>query len=253
MDIATIIGLVLALGMILASIFMGTGIGAFIDVPSIVLVGGGSVAALLISFPLPTVIGAIKVFMKTMFGASPNPQELIDQIVELAVKARKESILALENVQIENPFLAKGIRLVVDGTAPNLVKDILDTEIKFMKQRHQSGQTIFGTLAAMAPAFGMIGTLIGLVQMLKNLSDPSAIGPSMAVALLTTFYGAVIANVFGVPIKTKLEQKSQEEALIMEIIKQGVISIMEGDNPMIVRNKLEAFLSPAMRKPPEEQ
>ena len=253
MDIATIIGIVLAIGMILASIFMGTGIGAFIDIPSIVLVGGGTAAALLIAFPLPTVIGAIKVFMKTMFGAPPNPQELIDQIVELAVKARKESILALENVQIDNPFLAKGIRLVVDGTAPNLVKEILDTEIKFMKQRHQAGQTIFGTVAAMAPAFGMIGTLIGLVQMLKNLSDPSAIGPSMAVALLTTFYGAVIANVFGVPVKTKLEQKSQEEAIIMEIIKQGVISIMEGDNPMIVRNKLEAFLSPALRKPAEEK
>ena len=253
MDIATVIGIVLAFGLILTSIIMGTGLGAFIDIPSIIIVIGGTIASLLISYPLPTVIGAIKVFMKSIFGAPPNPQELIEQIVELAVKARKESILALENVQIENPFLAKGIRLVVDGTAPNLVKDIMNTEIKFMKQRHQAGQTIFGTVAAMAPAFGMIGTLIGLVQMLQNLSDPSAIGPSMAVALLTTFYGALLANIFGVPIKTKLEQKSQEEAVIMEIITQGVISIMEGDNPMIVRNKLEAFLSPAMRKPPEEQ
>jgi len=253
MDIATVIGIVLAFGLILASIIMGTGLGAFIDIPSIIIVIGGTIASLLIAFPLPTVIGAIKVFLKSILGAPPNPQELIEQIVELAVKARKESILALENVQIENQFLAKGIRLVVDGTAPNLVKDILDTEIKFMKQRHQSGQVIFGTVAAMAPAFGMIGTLIGLVQMLQNLSDPSAIGPSMAVALLTTFYGALLANIFGVPIKTKLEQKSQEEAIVMEIIKQGVISIMEGDNPMIVRNKLEAFLAPAMRKPPEEQ
>ena len=253
MDIATVIGIVLAIGLILTSIIMGTGLGAFIDIPSIIIVIGGTIASLLIAFPLPTVIGAIKVFMKSIFGAPPNPQELIEQIVELAVKARKESILALENVQIENPFLAKGIRLVVDGTAPNLVKDIMNTEIKFMKQRHQAGQTIFGTVAAMAPAFGMIGTLIGLVQMLQNLSDPSAIGPSMAVALLTTFYGALLANIFGVPIKTKLEQKSQEEAVIMEIITQGVISIMEGDNPLIVRNKLEAFLSPAMRKPPEEQ
>ncbi len=252
MDIATIIGIVMAFGLILTSIIMGTGLGAFIDIPSIIIVIGGTIASLLIAFPLPTVIGAIKVFLKSIFGAPPKPQDLIDEIVELALKARKESILALENVQIENQFLAKGIRLVVDGTAPNLVKDILETEIKFMKQRHQAGQTIFGTVAAMAPAFGMIGTLIGLVQMLQNLSDPSAIGPSMAVALLTTFYGALIANVFGVPVKTKLEQKSQEEAIIMEIIKQGVISIMEGDNPMIVRNKLEAFLSPGMRKPAEE-
>ena len=253
MDIATIIGIVMAFGLIFASIMMGTGIKTFIDIPSVIIVIGGTVATLLIAFPLGTVIGAIKVFLKSIFGAPPNPQELIDQIVELAIKARKESILALENVQIDNQFLAKGIRLVVDGNAPNLVKDILDTEIKFMKQRHQAGQTIFGTVAAMAPAFGMIGTLIGLVQMLKNLSDPSAIGPSMAVALLTTFYGALIANILGVPVKTKLEQKSQEEAIIMEIIKQGVISIMEGDNPMIVRNKLEAFLSPAMRKPAEEK
>ncbi len=252
MDIATVIGIVMAFGLILTSIIMGTGLAAFIDIPSIIIVIGGTIASLLIAFPLPTVIGAIKVFLKSIFGAPPKPQELIEQIVELAVKARKESILALENVQIENQFLAKGIRLVVDGTAPNLVKDILETEIKFMKQRHQAGQTIFGTVAAMAPAFGMIGTLIGLVQMLQNLSDPSAIGPSMAVALLTTFYGALIANVFGVPVKTKLEQKSQEEAIIMEIIKQGVISIMEGDNPMIVRNKLEAFLAPTMRKPAEE-
>ncbi len=253
MDIATVIGIVLAFGLILTSIIMGTGLGAFIDIPSVIIVIGGTIASLLIAFPLPTVIGAIKVFMKSIFGAPPNPQELIEQIVELAIKARKESILALENVQIDNPFLAKGIRLVVDGTAPNLVKDIMNTEIKFMKQRHQAGQTIFGTVAAMAPAFGMIGTLIGLVQMLQNLSDPSAIGPSMAVALLTTFYGALLANIFGVPIKTKLEQKSQEEAIIMEIITQGVISIMEGDNPLIVRNKLEAFLAPTMRKPPEEQ
>lgn len=253
MDIATVIGIVLALGLILGSIFMGTGLGAFIDVPSILIVIGGSIASLLISFPLGSVIGAIKVFLKSILGKTPPPQEIIDTIVELAVTARKDSILALEKVQIEDPFLAKGIRLVVDGTAPDLVKAILTTEIKSMKNRHMEGANIFGTLSAMAPAFGMIGTLIGLVQMLQNLSDPSAIGPSMAVALLTTFYGAVIANVFGGPIKTKLEGKSAEEALLKEIVMQGVISIMEGDNPMIVRSKLEAFLSPAMRKPEDEK
>ncbi len=253
MDIATVIGIVLALGLILGSIFMGTGLGPFIDVPSILIVIGGSIASLLISFPLGSVIGAFKVFLKSILGKTPPPQEIIDTIVELAVTARKDSILALEKVEIEDPFLAKGIRLVVDGTAPDLVRAILTTEIKAMKNRHMEGANIFGTLSAMAPAFGMIGTLIGLVQMLQNLSDPSAIGPSMAVALLTTFYGAVIANVFGGPIKTKLEGKSAEESLLKEIVMQGVISIMEGDNPMIVRSKLEAFLSPAMRKPEDEK
>ena len=252
MDIATVIGIALAMGLILASIIMGVGLGPFIDVPSILIVIGGTIASLLICFPMGSVIGAIKVFLKTMLGKTPAPSEIIDEIVELAVTARKDSILALEKVEIADPFLAKGIKLVVDGTAPDLVTSILNTEIKFMKQRHLEGAKIFGTVSAMAPAFGMIGTLIGLVQMLQNLSDPSAIGPSMAVALLTTFYGAVIANVFGAPIKTKLEGKSVEEALLKEVVMQGVLSIMEGDNPMIVRSKLEAFLSPKIRKPEEE-
>jgi chemotaxis protein MotA len=252
MDIATVIGIALAMGLILASIIMGVGLGPFIDVPSILIVIGGTIASLLICFPMGSVIGAIKVFLKTMLGKTPAPTEIIDEIVELAVTARKDSILALEKVEIADPFLAKGIKLVVDGTAPDLVTSILNTEIKFMKQRHLEGAKIFGTVSAMAPAFGMIGTLIGLVQMLQNLSDPSAIGPSMAVALLTTFYGAVIANIFGAPIKTKLEGKSVEEALLKEVVMQGVLSIMEGDNPMIVRSKLEAFLSPKMRKPEEE-
>ena len=252
MDVATEIGIVLAVGLILASIIMGVGLGPFIDVPSILIVIGGTAASLLICFPLGSVIGAIKVFLKTMLGKTPPANEIIDEIVELAVTARKDSILALEKVEIADPFLAKGIKLVVDGTAPDLVTAILNTEIKFMKQRHLEGAKIFGTVSAMAPAFGMIGTLIGLVQMLQNLSDPSAIGPSMAVALLTTFYGAVIANVFGAPIKTKLEGKSVEESLLKEVIMQGVLSIMEGDNPMIVRSKLEAFLSPKLRKPEEE-
>jgi len=171
----------------------------------------------------------------------------------LAVKARKESIIALEKEEIDDPFLAKGIRLVVDGTAPSLVQAILKTEIGFMKQRHLSGQKVFKTLGALAPAFGMIGTLIGLVQMLQNLSDPGSIGPSMAVALLTTFYGAVLANLVAIPIAEKLGGKSAEEVLMMEVVIQGVLSILEGDNPIIVRSKLEAFLSPNLRQTQQEE
>ena len=253
MDIGTIIGIVAGLGLILASIMMGSGLGAFIDVPSVLIVIGGSVAAMLIAFPLAQVIGSIKIAMKAFFSSKTSPEEIIEQVVNLAVKARKESIIALEKEEIDDPFLAKGIRLVVDGTAPSLVQAILKTEIGFMKQRHLSGQKVFKTLGALTPAFGMIGTLIGLVQMLQNLSDPGSIGPSMAVALLTTFYGAVLANLIAIPIAEKLGGKSAEEVLMMEVVIQGVLSILEGDNPIIVRSKLEAFLSPNLRQTQQEE
>ena len=253
MDIATIIGIVAGAGLIIAAILMGSGLGAFIDVPSVLVVIGGSVAAMLIAFPLDRVIGSIKIALKAFFSPKTSPEEIIEKVVGLAVKARKESIIALEKEEIDDPFLAKGIRLVVDGTAPSLVQAILKTEIGFMKQRHLSGQKVFKTLGALAPAFGMIGTLIGLVQMLQNLSDPGSIGPSMAVALLTTFYGAVLANLVAIPIAEKLGGKSAEEVLMMEVVIQGVLSILEGDNPIIVRSKLEAFLSPNLRQTQQEE
>lgn len=253
MDIGTIIGIVAGIGLILASIMLGSGLGAFIDIPSVLVVLGGATAGMLIAFPLGQVIGSIKIAMKAFLSPKQSPEEVIEKVVDLAVKARKESIIALEKEEIDEPFLAKGIRLVVDGTAPNLVQAILKTEIGFMKQRHQSGQKVFKTLGSMGPAFGMIGTLIGLVQMLQNLSDPSAIGPSMAVALLTTFYGSVLANLIAIPIAEKLGGKSADEVLMMEVIIQGVLSILEGDNPIIVRSKLEAFLSPNLRQPAQKE
>ncbi len=253
MDIATILGIVSGFGLVLGAIMMGSGLTPFIDPPSILVVVGGSVAAMLIAFPLSTVIGSIKIALKAFFSPKQSPDEVIEKIVELAVKARKESIIALEKEEIDDPFLAKGIRLVVDGTAPNLVNSILRTEIGFMKQRHQSGQAVFKFLGAMGPAYGMIGTLIGLVQMLQSLDDPSSIGPAMAVALLTTFYGALLANIIAIPISEKLAGKSGEEVLMMEVTIQGVLAILEGDNPIIVRSKLEAFLSPAQRKPADSE
>ncbi len=253
MDIGTIIGIVSGIGLIIASIMIGSGLGAFIDVPSVLVVIGGSTAAMLIAFPLNKVIGSIKIAMKAFFSPKQSPEEIIEKVVDLAVKARKESIIALEKEEIDDPFLAKGIRLVVDGTAPALVRSILKTEIGFMKQRHATGQKVFKTLGAMGPAFGMIGTLIGLVQMLQNLSDPGSIGPAMAVALLTTFYGAILANLIAIPIAEKLSGKSAEEVLMMEVVIEGVLSILEGDNPIIVRSKLEAFLSPKLRQPQEEE
>ncbi|MBN2232793.1 MAG: MotA/TolQ/ExbB proton channel family protein [Deltaproteobacteria bacterium] len=253
MDIATIVGILAGIGLILAAIMMGSGLGAFIDIPSVLVTVGGSVAAMFIAYPLDRVIGSIQIAMKAFFSPKQTPEETIERIVGLAVKARKESIIALEKEVIEEPFLAKGIQLVVDGTAPSLVRSILKTEIGFMKQRHTTGQKFYKTLGAMGPAFGMIGTLIGLVQMLQSLDDPSSIGPAMAVALLTTFYGALLANLIAIPIAEKLGGKSAEEVLMMEVIIEGVLSILEGDNPMIVRSKLEAFLSPKLRQKPDDK
>ena len=253
MDIATILGIISGIGLVLGAILMGSGLGAFVDAPSLLVVVGGSIAAMMIAFPLNKVIGSIKIALKAFFSPKLSPDTVIEKIVELAVKARKESIIALEKEEIEDPFLAKGIRLVVDGTAPNLVRSILRTEIGFMKQRHLSGQSVFKFLGGMAPAYGMIGTLIGLVQMLQSLDDPSSIGPAMAIALLTTFYGALLANIVALPIAEKLGGKSADEVLMMEVTIQGVLAILEGDNPIIVRSKLEAFLSPSQRKPADEE
>ena len=247
MDIATVLGIVLGFAFILISIFMGGGIGAFIDPPSMMIVVGGTIAATLIMYPLGDVINSIKVAMKAFFGKPENPQEIIEKIVELAMKARKESIIALENEPIEHPFLKKGIQLIVDGASADLVKTILGTDIDYMKQRHKSGQGIFKGMGSAAPAFGMIGTLIGLVQMLRSLNDPSSIGPAMAVALITTFYGAILANLIFNPIATKLSNKSDEEVLIREMIIEGVLSILEGENPKIIRQKLESFIPPKLR------
>ncbi|MBN2704905.1 MAG: MotA/TolQ/ExbB proton channel family protein [Deltaproteobacteria bacterium] len=249
MDIATILGILSGFGLVLGAIMMGSGLRTFIDMPSVLIVLGGSIAALLIAFPLNTVIGSIKIALKAFFSPKQSPESVIERVVELAVKARKESIIALEKEEIEDPFLAKGVRLVVDGTAPGLVSSILRTEIGFMKQRHLSGQAVFKFLGAMGPAYGMIGTLIGLVQMLQSLDDPSSIGPAMAVALLTTFYGALLANIIALPIAEKLAGKSGDEVLMMEVTIQGVMAILEGDNPIVVRSKLEAFLSPSQRQP----
>ena len=248
MDIATLIGLIGGMGVIIGAIVMGGNVGGFIDIPSVVVVVVGTFAVAFTMFPLNVVIGSLKVGMKTVFYKSPDPQNLIRQIVQLAELARKESLVALEKVQLEHDFLKKGVLMVADGTEEQLVRSVLETEIQFMKRRHQLGQGVFKGMGMMAPAFGMIGTLIGLVAMLQNLSDPGAIGPAMAVALLTTFYGAVMANVIFLPLSRKLEARSEEDALFMEIMMEGVLSVQRGDHPSIVRDKLLAFLAPAIRE-----
>ncbi len=248
MDIATLIGLVMGLGLIIGAIVMSGNLGGFIDIPSIVVVIGGTVACAFIMFPMGVVIGTVKVVMKTIFLQARDPREVISLIIQLAETARKESLVALEKVAVDDDFLKKGVQLVADGTDEILVRQVLETEIKFMKQRHMMGQGVLKGMGNMAPAFGMIGTLIGLVNMLGNLDDPASIGPAMAVALLTTFYGAVLANVIFLPLAKKLEVRSEEDMLYMAIMLEGVLSIQHGDHPAVLKEKLQSFLAPALRE-----
>lgn len=249
MDIATLVGIVLGLGLIVGAITFGGGaLAGFLDIPSVLVVIGGSMAAILVMFPLKVVLKSFSVAMKAFLARDRPPQDLIEQMVALAQKARKESLVALGKAQIDDPFVKKGVMLVADGAQEDLVRAVLETEIAFMRQRHRKGQDVMKGLGTMSPAFGMIGTLIGLVQMLQNLNDPASIGPAMAVALLTTFYGAVMANLLFIPMAKKLEDRSGDEALYMELAMEGVLSILNGDHPSLLKEKLMAFLAPGLRE-----
>ncbi len=254
MDLATIIGLVLAFALIVWSILLGGSLDGFIDMPSVAVVIGGTMGALLISFPLPTILSMAGFFKKTFLFALDDPGEVIEKMVKYAERARREGMLALEE-DSENetdPFLRKGLRLAVDGTDPQLLEKILETDVEQLENRHANGANVLSTGGTFAPAFGMIGTLIGLVNMLANLSDPSQIGAGMATALITTFYGAIMANVIFLPLAGKLETRSKEEIMIKEMIIEGIMAIQSGDSPRIVEEKLKSFLAPAARKKMEE-
>lgn len=248
MDIATIIGLVGGTGLIIAAIMMGGSLGGFVDMPSVLIVVGGTFMVTFIMFPLKTVLQSFKIGMKAFFGKAHDPASYIPQLVTLAEKARKESLVALEKVQIEDPFLKKGVQLIADGTEEGLVRSVLENDITAMKNRHRRGREVFKGMGTMAPAFGMIGTLIGLVRMLQNLDDPSSIGPAMAVALLTTFYGALIANLVCLPLAKKLEERSIDEAQFLEVLTEGVISLLNGDHPSILKDKLMSYVPPSQRE-----
>ena len=250
MDIATLLGFVSAFGLMLWAIASGAGLGAFVDFQSVLIVLGGTIGATLVSFPLGNVIGAGGVAKKAFMYKLIDPKEVIKQMADFSNRARREGILALEEAagSVDNPFLKKGIQLAVDGEDPQAIENILDTEISYLKDRHKSGAEVFATMAALAPSMGLVGTLIGLVGMLKNMDDPSTIGPSMAVALITTFYGAVLANMVFGPIAGKLKNRSAEEVLIWELTREGVLAISAGDNPRMVEQRLNAFLAPKLRQ-----
>lgn len=248
MDIATVIGLVLAILAILGSILAGGTIGAFIDVPSILVVGGGVIAAIFIKWPMDKIKLLVSIYMKSIFNTATDPKAMIDEIQKLAETARRESVFALEKVPVEDPFLKKAVTLAADNRPPEVITSILQLEIDSLVERHKIGQSIISGIGDDGPAFGMIGTLIGLVIMLQNLSGgPEELGKSMAVAILTTFYGAVLANVFMGPVANKLTFYSENEALVMNIIVAGVLGIVAGENPRVIREKLDSFLPPSQR------
>lgn len=250
MDLSTVIGLIAGATLLLVSILLGGSIGLYIDIPSIVMVVGGMTCATLISYPLADVLGVFRTLRKAFVHKEATPEEIIAKLVSFATIARREGILALEGqaASAGDPFLVKSIQMAIDGTSPELIKDILATELAFMEERHGTGHGILGALGTYAPAFGMIGTLVGLVAMLANLSDPSSLGAGMAIALITTLYGAVLANMVFLPLQGKLKVRTARELLLKQIVIEGILAIQSGDNPRVVEQKLKSFISPAMRE-----
>jgi len=250
MDIATLAGIVSAFFLVLLAILMGGNTIIFIDIPSMMITVGGTIGITLISYRIKDILGVMGVVKNAFLQKNHDHQTAIKEIIEMSGVARKEGLLALQNsVQgLGDAFMQVGIQALIDGLEPEAIRGLLSTNIEYLEERHSHGADIFATMGTYAPAMGLIGTLIGLVQMLQNLNDPSKIGPGMAVALLTTFYGAVMANMIFLPISGKLKKRSSEEVQYREIILEGIISISGGINPHIIEQKLHAFLPPKMRK-----
>jgi chemotaxis protein MotA len=248
MDVGTVIGIILGLFFVAISIVMGGGAG-FINGPAMMITIGGSFAATLMNFPMPKIIGTMKVVRKAFMGKGENILEIFKTISDFAVRARRDGILALEEdiESVEDEFMKKGFQMAVDGSTADVIKHVLVEDINSMAERHEVGKGIFQALANYAPAFGMIGTLIGLVQMLQNMKDVASIGSGMAIALITTFYGALVSNLIALPIAGKLEQRSNEEVSVKKMVLEGILAIQEGNSPRVVQEKLRSFLAPALR------
>jgi len=250
MDIATILGVITGFSLMIAAILLGGGLVWFINVPSLMIVVGGTIGVTLINYPLGTVLGVMGVLKNALFHKEIATAESIKRLVEFSRVARREGILALQSLtkDMQDPFLVKGINLAIDGLEPQVIGDILDIEVENLENRHKFGAEVFTSMGTYAPAMGMMGTLIGLVQMLMQMDDPASIGPAMAVALLTTFYGVVIANLICLPIAGKLKTRSTQEILVKNLMAEGIKSIQSGDNPRIVEQKLIAFIDPKTRE-----
>ena len=252
MDIASLLGIILGLAMLVFGIISNAGVSgikSYIDPASAIITFGGAFSATLASFSLQDFLAGLKSFTLIFKSSSMNSSEMIGKIIELSNVARKEGLLSLEEAaaDMEEPFLKKGILLIVDGTDPELVRAILETELFSTEGRHKNLIGFWDTLAAMGPAWGMIGTLVGLVNMLNNMSDASAIGPAMAVALITTLYGSLLANWICTPVSNKLKASNSVEAMQKEVMIEGLLSIQAGENPRVIEEKLKSFLAPKDR------
>lgn len=252
MDIASILGLVICFGMVMLGIITSGGIsaaGSYIHIPSAAITFGGAFAAILASYTLQDFVAGLKSFTLIFKVPSVNTSEMIKRIIELSNVARKEGLLSLEEAaaDLEDEFLKKGILLIVDGTDPELVRAIMETELISVEGRHKSKIGFWESVGSMGPAWGMIGTLVGLVNMLQNMSDPDSIGPSMATALITTLYGSLLANWICTPVASKLKSNNEKEIMEKEIMIEGLLSIQAGENPRVIEEKLKSFLSPSDR------
>lgn len=250
MDIATIIGILLGFCVITTAIVVGGGWQIFIHLPSMAITIGGMLCATLIHFSLPQFLQIFSVVKKTVVTKIPSQSELIQKMVNFAAINRRDGALALEQEipAVRDMFFVKGLQMLVDGQDAETIRDLLSLEIQYLQDRHSTGKKILEFMGAACPAFGMIGTLIGLVQMLRNLESPDSIGAGMAVALLTTFYGALAANLVFIPLAGKLGIYSKAETTSKEMIVEGVCAIAEGDNPTTVREKMQAFISQGRRE-----
>ncbi len=258
MDIASLLGIILGLVLLIYGIIDNAGLGGFgryLDWPSAVITFGGSFAATLASYNLQDFVSGLKSFLLVFKVPAINTSEMISKIIELSNIARKEGLLSLEEAaaDLDEPFLKKGILLIVDGTDPELVRAIMETELISIEGRHKKLIGFWETLGTMGPAWGMIGTLVGLVNMLYNMEDPSTLGPSMAVALITTLYGSLLANWLAIPVSNKLKADNDSEMMQKEVMIEGLLSIQAGENPRVIEEKLKSFLAPKDRENAEEE
>lgn len=248
MDLATLIGLIGAFGIVLTSIILGGSAGTFVNYPSLAVVLGGTAMVTMMKFSLGKFLGAASVAINAFLYKPSKPEDLIATAVELAKTARQGGLLALEDAEIPDKFMKTGLGLLIDGHPADIVRTMLVKDLHQTLKRHNDGQDIFKAIGDVGPAMGMIGTLIGLVQMLANMDDPKKIGPAMAVALLTTLYGAILATMFALPIADKLAVRSREENTTKSLIIDALLSIQAGQNPRVIENMLQAYLPPSKRK-----
>lgn len=254
MDLAAIVGIILGITVMVMGVLVKGDLGIFWDAASVMIVFGGTVAATLVNYPLRQITGLIGILRVAFMERRQTPGETIQLLVGLAQKARREGLLAMEEdaEAIEDAFMRKELQLVVDAQEPELVRNVLEIELAYLEERHKNGQGILESMADYSPAFGMIGTLIGLITMLGSLTDPETIAGGIAVALITTLYGVILANLLWKPLAGKLRVKTEAETLLREMMIEGILSIQAGENPQVVEEKLTSFLAPRDRKKEEE-